>query len=307
MFKRPKALQRGSHIRIVATAGRIDAARLAEGIRTIRERGFEVTVGEHIMDQWGYLAGHDEDRAQDLVAALLDETVDAVFLARGGWGSSRLLPHLDRVDFSDRAPKILIGYSDITALHLYFQRRYQWVTFHGPVVEMDWSRENGNEAFDILVGGTRILGDAPLEPLTRETPESLEAIPWTGGNLSLVAQSLGTPYAVDAREKILYLEEVSEPIYRIDRMMTHLWLSGQLAQARGVVFGEATRCEAPENMPEYTALRVVTDICQRAGVALWWGLPAGHGPRKVTLPLGVPLAIEDHRVVMMSPAVDVDG
>lgn len=307
MFKLPRFLQRGAHIRVVATAGRVDAVRLAEGIRTIRARGFHVTVGEHVMDQWGYLAGRDEDRARDFIEALCDERVDAVFLARGGWGSSRLLPHLDRVDFSHQVPKILMGYSDITALHLYFQRFYHWVTFHGPVVEMDWSRENGDNAFKMLAGEKGMLGDGPLEPLTQETPDSLEAIPWTGGNLSLVVESLGTPYAVDARDKILYLEEVSEPIYRIDRMMTHLWLSGELLEARGVVFGEATRCEAPLNVPDYTALHVVTDICQRAGVALWWGLPAGHGPRKVTLPLGIPLAMRDHRVVMVEPAVTVDA
>lgn len=306
MFKRPKALLPGSHIRIVATAGRVDALRLAEGMRTIRERGFEVSVGTHVMDQWGYLAGHDEDRAQDLVDALLDDAVDAVFLARGGWGSSRLLPHLDRVDFSRGSAKIIIGYSDITALHLYFQRRCEWVTFHGPVVEMDWSRENGDDAFKMLAGGVGVLGDGPLEPLTRGTPESLEAVPWTGGNLSLVAESLGTPYAVNAENKVLYLEEVAEPIYRIDRMMTHLWLSGELSRSRGVVFGEATRCEAPEAISEYTALHVVTDICHRAGVALWWGLPAGHGPRKVTLPLGIPLAIRDHRVVLETEAVRTD-
>lgn len=307
MPKLAPRLPKGGHVRIVATAGRVDPTRIELGIRTIRAFGYHVSVGKHLYDQWGYLAGHDHDRAQDLIDALQDHDVDAVFLARGGWGSSRLLPYLDKVSFDTSPAKILLGYSDITALHLYFQRRYNWVTFHGPVVEMDWSMENGRDAFALLEGGHGPIGDGPLEPMNAWAAESLPEVQWIGGNLSLVAESLGTPYAVNADNKVLYLEEVSEPVYRIDRMMTHLWLSGALANVRGVVFGEATRCVPPDNIVEYTAEHVVADICQRAHVPLWWGLPAGHGPRKVTLPMGLPLAISEHRVWLHSPAVQVDG
>ena len=307
MPKVPHALQEGSHIRIVATAGRVDPTRLDMGLRTLTARGYRVTLGEHVFHQWGYMAGQDQDRAQDLMDAILDDRVDAVFLARGGWGSMRTFPYLDRVDWNRMFPKILLGYSDITALHLYFQGRYDWVTFHGPIAEMDWSTQNGDDALRLLTGGYGPIGDTALEPMNPWTPDHLENTPWTGGNLSLVTGSLGTPYAVQPRGKVLYLEEVNEPIYRIDRMMTHLWLAGVLLAAKGVVFGEATQCDSPKDIAEYTAVHVVRDICQRAQIPLWWGLPAGHGPRKVTVPLGIDLSIKDHQVWLEQPAVTANG
>lgn len=306
MPKIPQALHEGSHIRIVATAGRVDAARLDLGLTTLSKRGYRVTLGEHVFHQWGYLAGQDQDRAQDLIDAMLDDSVDAIFLARGGWGSMRTFPYLDRLDWHLVRPKILLGYSDITALHLYFQSRYDWVTFHGPIAEMDWSTQNGDDALQVLTGGYGVIGDTALEPMNPWTPDNMENTSWTGGNLSLVAESLGTPYAVQPHGKILYLEEVNEPIYRIDRMMTHLWLSGALSAAKGVVFGEATHCDPPKDIMEYTAAHVVRDICHRARIPLWWGLPAGHGPRKVTVPMGIDLSIKDHQVWLEQPAVTVN-
>jgi len=301
--RRPRALTRGSRIRVVAPAGRVSRERLEQGVLGLQGLGFEVSLAEHIWHTAGYLAGTDEMRARDLEEALVDESVDAVFLARGGWGTLRALPLLDAERIARATPKVVLGYSDITALHG-FLNGLGWVTFHGPVVEMDWTSENGIEALRIVGGGSGFIGDSPMEHLWQSEDFSGPlTTPWVGGNLSVFCASLKTPFEVDVRDKVLYLEEVQEPPYRIDRMMTQLRLAGVLSQACAIVFGEATRCQGDPELADYGPRDVVMEQCRRAGVDLFWGLPAGHGVKKLTVPMGWPLSIEDGWVRLTEAAV----
>ncbi len=304
MSKQPKRLAPGAHIRIVAPAGRVHRDRLSTGIETLRQRGFAVSVGRHVWDQAGYLAGNDADRAADLEAALMDETVDAVIVARGGWGSMRTLTHLHHERVAQAPTKIVLGYSDITALHAYLSQ-LDWVSFHGPLAETDWRDGNGERALHVLSGGTGYLGDDPLEHLVDRGrwPEGTPAA-LVGGNLSVLTALLATPYLPTLEGgKVLYLEEVQEAPYRVDRMMTQLRLAGVLSRVRAVVFGEATRCTADPDLEGYTVRDVVLAQCAEAGVDLYWGLAAGHGPVKWTLPLGWPVLLDGGRMRLHRPAV----
>lgn len=298
-MKKPKRLQPGGHVRVVAPAARVNREKIEGGVRSLAQLGYQVTLGAHVFDENGYLAGQDDDRAADLMEALTDPSVDAVIAARGGYGTMRLLPLLDKSRLVQVEPKPVMGYSDITALHLYLQR-LGWVTFHGPNIEGLWDQPNGQDALHILSGGCGTLGDGPMtlwEPGDSVAPECL----WLGGNLSLLASLTGTPYAVPAGSHVLYLEEVSEPPYRIDRSLTQLRLAGALDQVQAIVFGEATRCDS--QIPDYTVESIARGLAQQLGISLWSGFPSGHGPRRVTLPLGVPLAIRDGRVELSEPAV----
>ncbi len=301
--RRPKALGPRSRVRVVAPAGRVNRERLQEGLHGLEALGFQVSVGRHIWESAGYLAGTDEMRAEDLESALVDEDVDAVFLARGGWGTLRTLALVNPVRIGSAAPKVVLGYSDITALHA-FLHQLGWVTFHGPVVEMDWSGENGQEVVRLVSGGVGQIGDTALEHLwVSRNFSGVITGPWVGGNLSVLCALLKTPFEVEVSGKVLYLEEVQESPYRIDRMMTQLRLAGVLNRVRAVVFGEATRCQGDPEIENYSARDVVLEQCQRAGVDLFWGLPSGHGPKKLTVPLGLTLGIEDGFVRMGEPAV----
>lgn len=301
--RRPPALRPGSRIRIVAPAGAVSRARLEESFLSLKSLGFVVSLGDHLWQRQGYLAGSDAMRAHDLELALTDDAIDGVFLARGGWGTMRSLALVDVQRVAGSRPKVVLGYSDITALHAFLER-LGWVTFHGPMAEADWQTFNGQEALRILQGGSGLIGSTALEHLCQGSQPSAEiCAPFVGGNLSVVCSLLKTPFEIAVADRVLYLEEVNEPPYRIDRMMTQLRLAGILNRARAVVFGEATNCRADPELEDYSAKDVVVQQCQAAGVDLFWGLAAGHGPVKWTLPLSWPLTIENGWVRLEEPSV----
>lgn len=307
-MNRPPALAAYGHIRIVAPSARVNMDKLKLSVEAIRERGFQVSYGDTVGRSYEMFAGTDNERAQDLMAALCDPKVDAVFCARGGYGAMRLIPYLDEYRLRNIPPKIILGYSDITALHSYL-RSLGWVTFHGPVVEMDardWRGPNGDDVFRMLMGGTGILGDNPMQLVSRRTgTESPLLRPWVGGNLSLVSALIGTPYGQWPLGSVLFLEEVHESVYRIDRMMAQLYLSGGLRNLDGIVIGEWTECSISEELPHYNPLTVVRQLAEKAHVPLWSGFPSGHGTRKITIPLGWPMQISAaNEVVLAQPAVE---
>lgn len=245
--RKPAPLKSGDLIAVVAPAGPVHEAALAGGIKVLENKGFRVTVGEHVRDQLGYLAGPDEARVADLNAALRNPDVRGIIAARGGYGCGRLLGLVD-YEAARNDPKVFVGYSDLTALHCAFARQAGLVTFHGPMVE------------SLGQNLTRLTLDLFLRAIT--TTEPLDVLPMpadypppqvlgagratgilAGGNLSLVAGLMGTPYELDARGRVLMLEEVHEEPYRIDRMLRQLALGGKFGQAAGVALGEMIGCE----------------------------------------------------------------
>lgn len=244
---KPAPLKAGDLVAVVAPAGPVHENALVGGVRVLENQGFRVTFGRHLRDQRGYLAGPDEGRAEDLNRALADPDVRAILSARGGYGCGRILNLVD-YEAMRRDPKIFVGYSDVTALHLAFAREVGLVTFHGPMVESLGERLTRLtlDCFLRALTSTDPLDVLPMPedyPTPRVVSAGRASGPLAGGNLSLVASLMGTPYELEARGRVLMLEEVGEVPYRIDRMLVQLALSGKLAQAAGVALGEMVSCD----------------------------------------------------------------
>ncbi|WP_406677675.1 S66 peptidase family protein [Moorella sp. ACPs] len=289
---KPPALQRGDTIGIIAPASPLpDPEYLARGISFWLSLGYRVRTGTHISKATGYLAGSDAGRLADLHLMFQEPEVKAIFCLRGGYGTLRLLDDLD-YNLIRHHPKILVGYSDITALHLALNRMTGLVTFHGPMLYPElgggdlppYTREGLCRALAVASPLGSIPPAPGLPPPVAITPGRAEGIV-TGGNLSLVVATLGTPFEVDTEGKILFLEEVDEAPYRIDRMLTQLKLAGKLEAAAGIVFGFCTRCGDSSHQPGL--LEIITGHLAPLGIPCFYGLPAGHLATQATLPLGI--------------------
>lgn len=290
---RPRRLRKGQLIGLVSPAGTPSpGTKIEKSVRRLESEGYRVVVGKHAAAEHGYLAGRDEERAADLNAMIRDPAVRAIFALRGGYGSPRLLRWIDYGALG-RDPKIICGFSDITALQLAIFRKCRLVTFSGPMPAVDFWDEIDSyteENFWRLLTSTRKIG--PLE----NPPHSPATVLRTGvgqgtllgGNLSLLVSSLGTPFLPSLRGAILVLEEVDEYPYRIDRMLTQLENSGIARAVNGVVFGQFTRCVPKDpSKPSLPVEVVQKDFVSRLNCPVFGNLQYGHVPCKLTLPLGL--------------------
>lgn len=288
---KPRRLRPGSTIGVIAPASPGDPALADAGIARLEEQGFRVVRGEAAGQTWGYLAGSDKARAADINAMFADPAIDAILCLRGGYGTMRLL---DLVDYETIAahPKIFAGYSDITALHLAIGSRTGLVTFHGPMAASDLGREMPASTWDAFIktvaksAPAGVVANPPEMPPAEFLVGGTAAGPLIGGNLSLISATMGTSYEIDTTGKILFLEEVGEAPYRIDRMLTQLLLAGKLQAAAGIVFAECSDC-VDEEKPGFTLEEVLLDRLGGLGKPLLYHLYFGHTAEKVTLPLGI--------------------
>jgi len=282
----PPALVRGDRIGIAAPAGPVRRDALESGLAYLEARGFGIVPGRHLHARHGYLAGTDEERLEDLRGLIADRTLQAIWLARGGYGSARIVEGL-RLDALRARPKAIIGYSDATVLHAAAQVRIGLSTFYGPNVS-DLGRPGSFDEPSLwrcLTDGGAGRIEHSLDGTEVLRPGRARGV-LLGGCLSLLVHLIGTPLQLPPPGAILFWEEVAEEPYRIDRMLGHLRLSGRLKNLRGMVVGRLVDCAAqdPENdMPlrdildrhlEGTRFPVVIDF------------PAGHCAGKTTLPLG---------------------
>jgi len=282
---RPPALRPGSRIALVAPAGPLAEGAVDRAIGRVREWGFEPLPGAHVRKRHGYLSAPDADRADDLNAALRDDSADAVWCLRGGYGVMRILPRVDW-DALARRPRAVIGFSDITALHLGIQR-LGIVSFHGPhpaTQELnDFSRDGLLRALTNADAPGLLPFPAGAPPAAAITGGVAEGR-LVGGNLSLVAATLGTPYAIDGRDAILFLEEVGEAPYRVDRLLSQLLLAGVLDGVAGIALGGFT--ETGDESAGPTVLDVLHDRLGGLGIPIAHGFPFGHVDDNWTLPVG---------------------
>lgn len=251
----------------------------------MRGRGYSLKVFPGVFEKDGYLAGSDDVRLNDLHAAFSDRDVDAIICLRGGYGTPRLL---DRIDFQllrDNA-KPFIGYSDITALHLAISRYCGFVTFHGPLLNADLlgDKQDPTESsfFNMLRGHLKagsVLAHPVAYPLTTILPGIAHGR-LLGGNLSMIAATMGTPYEIDAEGVILFIEDINEPLYRVDRLLTHLRLSGTLGKLRGVLVGDVAGVEVP------ALERLLRQVFEPWRVPVLSGWRSGHCDPNLTLPMG---------------------
>lgn len=287
-----KRLQKGDTIGFVGPSGSIRTAGSLEKSVAIAEKlGFKVKLGESCGQVYGYLSGTDEVRARDVNAMFRDDEVDAIFCVKGGYGTMRMLDQLD-YEAVKANPKVFLGYSDITAMHIAYLEKAGLVTFHGPMPASCWVDDMDEFSFQSLL---QMMMEPQIGQMIRN-PEGFEAHAvnpgcaegmLVGGNLSLIDGLIGTPYELDTRGRILFLEDIGEKTYRLDHMLTHLRLAGKFDDCAGIVLGTFVDC--PVEFPDFgfTLEEIVRDIVQPCGKPVFMGLQAGHCSPKMTLPLGV--------------------
>ena len=285
---------------LVAPAGPLrNEGDLARAIENVRSCGWEPVVAEHALAREGYFAGRDEQRAADLNRALRDDAVDAIWCLRGGYGAMRIL---DSIDFAAaaRTPKPIIGYSDITALHSAFALRSEMVTYHGPTARAVLSPFSRRSLVCALVHGGDSCGIAEDATVLHG---GVARGTLAGGNLALLSALAGTPFAPRLGDAILVLEDIDEPVYRVDRMMRQLLLAGLLDGVRGIVFGTCTNCPEAADDGARRLDDVVGEIATLLGVPTIIGAPVGHIDDQWTLPLGAPASLDADRraLIVHSP------
>jgi muramoyltetrapeptide carboxypeptidase len=284
----------GDTIGIVAPAAVSDALAVDASVRLLERAGYHVWLGDSAFRRTGYLAGTDQERRDDLVDAFRDPSVRAIFCTRGGYGSGRLLPLLAaalRVD----EPKIFVGYSDLTFLLTYMTQQCDMVAFHGPMISDFETRPQALPQLLALLGGDRagwnLSGETILEPGTAEGV-------LTGGCLSAVVAALGTPYAIETEGKILFLEDVNEKPFRVDRMLTQLRQAGKLDGVAGVMFGEMAGCSA-DPKESVSVADVIGQHFANGAHPVVLGIPSGHGAGTATLPMGLRVRLAGQRLTFL--------
>ncbi len=293
----PPRLRQGDVVGIVSPAGAtFERDRLDLVIDAVKALGFVPRVAPHAMARYGYLAGTDAERADDVNAMFADPTVKALMPIRGDWGSARILPYLD-YDLIRANPKVVIGFSDISALLLGLYAQTGLVTFHGPHGITSWREGQVEPLRQILMEGAALTYRNPLlgadqDRLMRDqgriqTITSGQATgPLLGGNLSVISGIVGSPYMPDTTGAILFLEDVGEPPYRIDRMVTQLKLAGVLNGLAGFVFGQCAACGPGSGYGSLTLEEILQDHIRPLGIPAYAGAWIGHVEPLWTLPIG---------------------
>jgi muramoyltetrapeptide carboxypeptidase len=288
---KPPRLKKGDPVGIIAPAGPVDPSELEPAIGLLESLGHRTIPSDRLYDRRGYLAGDDEVRLEALHAMFEDKEIKAVLCARGGYGTLRIL---DRIDFEliRNHPKIIVGYSDITALLLAIYRHTGLVTFHGPVVrEFPKNREkNLNAILELVRGESLPRLDLTNGNVLRQGKGTGILL---GGNLSLMTSLIGTTFLPSLKGTIVFIEERDEPLYRIDRMLTHLRLSGVLNGIRGLVVGRFETCG---DMDAIDGL--LLDAVADQDIPVMTGLPVGHGQENITLPLGLEVSIDTDQIAL---------
>ena len=295
-----KALNRGDIVGIITPSSPVldpdDRARIAA---TLNHLGLQVKIAPHVGTRANF-SQSIRDRADDLHAMFGDPEVKAIMM-QGGYGAMQIL---DRLDWNliQNHPKIFVGFSDITALHLAIHQQTHLVTFHGPNYFSTFNEYTTNSFWQAL-SQTQPLGiltnppeENPLRPAhrLRTVRGGRGTGPLIGGNLSLIAAMMGTPFEIETEGKILFLEDIGEDTYRIDRMLTQLRLAGKFVGVRGIIWAECNRCgiNSPNDTSIYTLGEAIDGILGTAGVPVLSGMTLGHTADKLTLPLGIEATLD---------------
>jgi len=298
---KPRRLKAGDTVGLVMpSSAQWSLTSLDVLLESLSALGLKSKLGKHVLDRRGYLAGRDQDRAADLNAMFADPEVDAIHCVRGGWGAARLLPLLDW-EMIARSPKIVIGYSDITALILALHAKTGLVTFHGPNGDSPWNSFNRDWMKRVMWNGESAVFTnlkepedtlVPVKNRTRTITKGKARGRLLGGNLTVLTTIIGSGYLPDFKDCILFLEDVAEEPYSLDRMFTQLKLAGILGQAKGVVWGTCDKCTPGAGFGSLTIADILDDHIASLGVPAYSGAMIGHVSRQFTLPLGVEVEID---------------
>jgi muramoyltetrapeptide carboxypeptidase len=317
---KPKKLKPKSSIGIIAPASFITQKELDDILALLNSLGFKGIPANNVLQKFGYLGGTDNDRVSDIHEMFSRNDIDAILCARGGYGTPRILPHLD-YKLIRKNPKIIIGYSDITSLLIAIYLKSRIVTFHGPVGISTFNEFSLKYFNEILIEGKEMVElPSPNEiPTNKDDYISIPEIfpirhgkaegELIGGNLSLLMTHLGTEFDFNLKDKILFLEEVGEEPYRIDRMFTQLINSGRLKECAGIALGIFSNCEQKKVNPSFTdsfnLREVLIDRLSYLDIPVIYGLSFGHIKDKFTLPIGIRamLNTDTAKLVILESAV----
>lgn len=304
----PKKLKKGDTVGIVAPACYFDPKKFQKGVKHFKSLGYNVKFDPNIFKKYWTFAGKDALRAKQINRMFADKTIKAILCAQAGYGSIRTLPYLDKKVLASN-PKIFVGYSDITILLSYLQKVAKMVVFHGPVVSSEIHKKMNSRTLDSLLKA--ITQTRPLGELAFPTIETLRPGKATGeligGNLSLIIDTIGTPYDLDTKGKILFIEDVGEELETIDSYLMHLKLAGKLDKVKGIIFGRMKDC-LNFSGTEYSIKNVLNDILRDIEIPIIYGFPSGHreaGELNITLPFGVHVKLDadNKKVIFNEPAV----
>jgi len=282
---KPPGLRPGDLIGVISPAGPVDEPELKPDLELLESFGFSIHIAPHVYDRHDYLAGDDAARLSDFHTMFQDREIKAIFCARGGYGTLRLLGRID-YDLIRQHPKIIVGYSDITALLMAINKKTGLVIFHGPMVRgFSALHDSSREGLFKLISSDQPVSFSPMAGNSLISGRATG--PLIGGNLSLICHLIGTPFLPSLDGCILFIEDRGEPLYRIDRMLTHLALAGQLKELSGLIGGEFMDCGDPSDID--TLLKTLASDLK---IPLTTGFPVGHGPQNTALPLGIPARLD---------------
>ena len=297
-LEKPNALSIGDTIAFCAPSGFLDSTRMSLARIRLEEKGFTVIQSDSLFKNWGYFSGTDEQRANELMSYFKNKSVKAIFPGTGGYGATRILSMLDYKTINNN-PKIFIGFSDITALHIAINQKANLITFHtpnpmyglgsinglDPISELYfWSlmMNNDDYSYDIPFD---LYGDSLAVQIMVEGTSSGKL---TGGNLSLICSMMGSPYEIETAGKILFIEDVGEAPYRIDRYLSELKLAGKLKAVNGIIIGRFSRRdkEPPDKSTDFKMDEVFEQYFSKMKVPVIYNFPSGHGSKNISLPMG---------------------
>jgi len=311
---KPKRLNKGDTVGVVSPAAPVYGEEKIEIMQESMEAlGFNVVISDHVTDRWGYFAGEDKLRADEVNKMFANPKIDGIVCARGGWGCSRILPYLD-YEMISKNPKVLIGYSDVTSLLLALHAKTGLITFHGPVGTSEWKDFSVNYFKSILMEGRQVEMKNPQEvkdTLTQINDRITTIREGTvkgrllGGNLTVLTTIIGSDFLPEWDDAILFLEDVNEGIYRVDRMLTQMKLAGILDKLNGFVFGKCTDCDPGSGYGSFTLDQVFDHHIEPLKIPAWSGAMIGHISEKFTVPIGVQAQIDAQKgiIKMLEPAV----
>ncbi len=314
---KPKRLKIGDTVGLIAPAGYVDEAEFQKAVQNIKDLGFNPKVGKNTQKRYGFLAGTDKERLEDLHWAFNDAELKAIWCIRGGYGVTRILPNID-FNLIKKNPKIIIGYSDITALLLAIHQNTGLVTFHGPGGSSTYSDYAKNHVLNVLTNPSAPykIEVSPDNKAKESELYKTEIITkgkcrgqLIGGNLSLLGAMAGTPFALkDTKGKLLFIEDVNEPPYKVDRMLTQLSQTIDMRQLAGIALGvfedSSTRrrptaeTPTPPPIPQTTLIEVLKDRLGNLGIPVIYGLSFGHIRDQFTLPIGIEAELDTENATM---------
>jgi muramoyltetrapeptide carboxypeptidase len=299
----PALLKKGDTIGIIAPAGQLrDEAAFMQGVEVLREMGFRVKYPRNLWPGAGYLADNDDNRGYEFNRLVQDGEIKCLMAMRGGYGCLRMLDKID-IALVSRNPKILVGFSDITLLQNYLYAQTGLVSYHGPVVtSLGQASENARARLLSCLTNKTVSGiDSPLIKVLRDGPEA--TAPLIGGNLASLVSLLGTRYDFSWDNKIVFLEDINEPSYKIDRMLTQLKLAGKLDKIAGLILGDfkmsASLGETEKNGYREAVWIRGLELCADLNIPVWGNFPSGHCPENLTFPLGAVTLMERNKTRLL--------